>query len=422
MREQATLDPLAPAGSAPSSGVADVSAKPLLEQLDRVIFGALLVFVLFLSRIAMAQIALGVALIAWSLRRRVAPGPLVWPTAILPASVFALLTLASACFSLDPSRSLPHMREFVLFGILFLVPNALSSRRQVELLLHGMLAAALVLGLWGVAQYVLWQGGTEHRIRGPLSHWMTYAGLVTFATTLAIGYAAYHPCRRRRVAYAGVAVFLSVVLALTLTRGAYLAVTAALGLALLMRKPGALMLLPIALGLAFLIAPSDVRTRVLSSTSGEDDTTVDRLYLWRSGLRMIGDHPVFGLGLSMVNVAYEEYRDPNAPKRRNMHLHDNVIQIAAERGLPALLCWIWMFVALGRGIVRRFREADAALRPAAAGILLSFVAFHVLGIGEYNFGDSEILMASLFLFALPDVMGTPAAGVATPVTPAGGAV
>lgn len=411
-------------GAAAPPGPGAVAALPSpVPQLDRVTFGGLLVFALFLSRIAMAQIALGTAFVSWLLRRWLAPSErLVVPRAALPAAAFAALTVVSCLLSSDPGRSLPRVREFVLYGILFLVPNALRTRRQVEALLHAIMASSLVLSVWGIVQYALGEGGTEHRISGPLSHWMTFAGLVTFSASLAMAYAAYHPCPRRRLAYAAVALLNGVTLALSLTRGAYLAVIAALALLLFLRKPAALVLLPVVLGGAFLVAPADVRSRVLSSLSGHDDTTVDRFYLWGSGLEMIADRPLFGLGLSRVNVAYADYRDPKAPKLQNTHLHDNLLQIAAERGLPALACWIWFFAVLGRDVVRSFRDADATRKPAAAGVLLAFVAFHVIGIGEYNFGDSEILMAMLLLCSVPKVLeslpGEGAAPAAAPGTPA----
>ena len=43
----------------------------------------------------------------------------------------------------------------------------------------------------------------------------------------------------------------------------------------------------------------------------------------------------------MVIKVYPYYRDPNAVQQLNSHLHNVPLQIAAERGLPALAVWLW---------------------------------------------------------------------------------
>jgi O-antigen ligase len=57
---------------------------------------------------------------------------------------------------------------------------------------------------------------------------------------------------------------------------------------------------------------------------------------------MVRDHPLLGVGPDQVKEAYTDY--PWATRRP--HLHNNVVQIAAERGLPALAAWLWLIVAI----------------------------------------------------------------------------
>ncbi len=83
------------------------------------------------------------------------------------------------------------------------------------------------------------------------------------------------------------------------------------------------------------------------------------------------------------------------------HVHDNVLQIAVELGWAGLAIWlVWMAIAL----VLVFRDArrfagrsvgwlSLGLFGALSGLLLN-------GLVEYNFGDSEILMAFGFLMGL----------------------
>jgi O-antigen ligase len=83
----------------------------------------------------------------------------------------------------------------------------------------------------------------------------------------------------------------------------------------------------------------------------------------------------------------------------NPHLHNVPVQIAAERGLPALAIWLWFIVVLTTDLVRRFRTDPHRVLPAAA--LAAVVAMLAAGLFEYNFGDSEFLMLFLLVVTLP---------------------
>jgi O-antigen ligase len=75
------------------------------------------------------------------------------------------------------------------------------------------------------------------------------------------------------------------------------------------------------------------------------------------------------------------------------------LQIAAERGLPALAVWLWFIVALCVAAFRLFRSQADNVPPAAA--LAAIAAMLAAGLFEYNFGDSEFLMLFLVLVTLP---------------------
>jgi hypothetical protein len=75
------------------------------------------------------------------------------------------------------------------------------------------------------------------------------------------------------------------------------------------------------------------------------------------------------------------------------------VQIAAERGLPALGVWVWFIVLLMVDLTGRLRRARESFLPAAA--LAATVGMLAAGLFEYNFGDSEFLMLFLVLITLP---------------------
>jgi len=89
------------------------------------------------------------------------------------------------------------------------------------------------------------------------------------------------------------------------------------------------------------------------------------------------------------------------------HLHNNLIQIAAERGLLGLACWLWIWVAYGYHtwrIYRRLGPEDPGAKALVVGSLASVIGFHTEGLFEHTFGDSEVITLTYFLMALPFVV------------------
>jgi O-antigen ligase len=104
----------------------------------------------------------------------------------------------------------------------------------------------------------------------------------------------------------------------------------------------------------------------------------------------------------MVQRYYPLYRDEDAPQWHVPHLHNNTLQIAAANGLfaaAAYLAFMALFFARTIVLLRRERRPDRA--ALLAGALLAGTALFVAGFFEYNFGDTEVEMASLLVFAVP---------------------
>ena len=118
---------------------------------------------------------------------------------------------------------------------------------------------------------------------------------------------------------------------------------------------------------------------------------------------MVSNHPWLGVGPNMVAEVYPVYMVPGAPHRENLHLHNNLVQIAAERGVPCLIAWLWLFGVAFAASVRSFRRhrADPRARALAAGAIGVLIATFLAGLFEYNFGDSEFQMLFLFAMTVP---------------------
>src|SRR5207245_1628739 len=149
-----------------------------------------------------------------------------------------------------------------------------------------------------------------------------------------------------------------------------------------------LAILPILAAVFIAVAPGQIAKRYASMFNMNDPTVVDRVTMLHIGERMIRTHPLTGVGPNMVQRLYVEYHGsdplagPDGVVHINPHLHNNLLQIAAERGLPALAVWLWFIVALARDLLKRFSAGRH--RTLAAGGLATVMAVLIAGLFEYN--------------------------------------
>jgi O-antigen ligase len=238
---------------------------------------------------------------------------------------------------------------------------------------------------------------TEKRPEGSLTLYMTYSGVVMLVLCSATARLLFY--REQRI-WPGIALpALAVGLAVTFTRNAWVGAMAAIGTLFAIRDRRLLLALPLVAGLFLVTAPDALRSRALSTFDVQDPSNRDRVAMWTIGWRIVLDHPLAGVGPDMVKEVYADYRPAQYVNPTNPHLHNVPIQIAAERGLPALAAWLWFVAVALRDLWRQLgRGPMSAL--AAAG-LSAVIAMLAAGMFEYNFGDSEFLMLLLGLMTLP---------------------
>jgi O-antigen ligase len=204
---------------------------------------------------------------------------------------------------------------------------------------------------------------------------------------------------RERVWPALVMPALVMAIALTSTRMAWVGVCAAAAVLLIMKDFRLLAILPLAAAITFAAAGPAITHRLMSMFDANDPTRRDRVAMLIEGEHMVRDHPLFGVGPNMVETVYPQYRVPEAVQTLNPHLHNVPMQIAAERGLPALALWLVFVVVLARGLWQRMRTRE--LRTITAAAVAALIGMLAAGLFEYNFGDSEFLMLFLLLITLP---------------------
>ena len=366
--------------------------------LERVALWLLLAFVASLQlSIAAAGILLTAALLAWAVllvrdhARPAAPG------FMLPLLAYAGVTLVSAAFSLDPVASFIDSKQLVLLLIVPLVYYVARGRNAL-LVIDVILAVGAVSAAIGIVQYgLLHYDSLRLRPEGALTHYMTYSGTLMLVLCAAVARVVFGS--RDRIWPALVMPALVVALAVSLGRNAWVGACVAVAVLLALRDFRLTALLPVAIALVFALAPDNVTNRMMSMFDLRDPSNQDRVAMLEVGQGIVRDHPLTGVGPAMVQQVYPQYRPAYAVQPVNPHLHNVPMQIAAERGLPALAIFLWFVVSLGVALVRLVRGSTDRLLPATALAVLS--AMLAAGLFEYNFGDSEFLMLFLVLITLP---------------------
>jgi O-antigen ligase len=197
---------------------------------------------------------------------------------------------------------------------------------------------------------------------------------------------------------------ISLALLVSLTRSAWLALVAALvGLAAVARPR--LLLAAAPLAAAFLIvAPVPLVHRMISIVNVHDESNYDRVVMAEAGLRMVAERPLLGLGPDMVKRYWPVYHHPSAPRLVTPHLHNAYLQLAGERGLPALASYFALLGCAATASWRGYRAGLAAGNGAAdlhLGVLAALAGFSIAALFENNWGDTEVQRLVLFLLAVP---------------------
>lgn len=350
--------------------------------------------------ISASQIFLGLAFLFWLIqliRSKQKPG---FPGFYWPLLVFALLTLASCIRSDNPAVSFHDSRSLLILLIIPLVYSAFQQKKQIRLANLGLLASAFISLLYSFTYYLV-KAAPGERIAGFMGHYMTQSGLLVLVCALALSMFAFTQGKMRYV-WGSAFILASAGSLLTITRSAWIGIVVVVIIILLLYKPKALILVPVVVLVIYFLSPQPVKRRAMSIFDTKVTSNKLRIEYFGAGLKIIRDYPVFGTGPNTVHVIFQRPQyGLSIEARDNVHLHNNFIQIAAERGIPTMLAWAAFLAFALLALVKQLKNKDPSQRPYSAAALAALLGMVVAGLFEYNFGDSEVVTLFLYLLTLP---------------------
>jgi O-antigen ligase len=312
--------------------------------------------------------------------------------------------------SSEPSIGTGAVRKFVLFAMGFLAANFVINDDRARLCYAALLGTAAVTSLAALGQFALrytkfqaTQSLTDDpmvlaRITGFMGHWMTFSGEQLLIWCAAVP--AVMVLGRRWLLPLGI---VGAALVLSFTRSAWLgALGGFLAVALLLpRKIVIGVVVPVVLVIA--AASGLIYHRIAISFEPQNfSPDSGRLVMAITGFQMIQDHPVFGVGPERIHTEFPRYYHGNDLANFYYgHLHNNILQIAAERGLLCLAAFLWFIFQVYADLGRMLKTAPPKNRWNILSAIAAVTGFLIAGLFEYNFGDSEVLLLLLFIISLP---------------------
>ncbi|HKC63253.1 MAG TPA: O-antigen ligase family protein, partial [Pyrinomonadaceae bacterium] len=137
-----------------------------------------------------------------------------------------------------------------------------------------------------------------------------------------------------------------------------------------------------------------------------DQSITWRETVWREGFDLLLSSPrhlLVGVGMDSIKNHWREWGLFDEGRIPVGHMHNTPLQLALERGVPALLLWIIFIFIYARMLWRMARSKGVEgwiERGIVLGALGGLIGFLASGMFEYNFGDSEVVMAFYFIMGL----------------------
>jgi len=254
-----------------------------------------------------------------------------------------------------------------------------------------------------------WSSGRDWRATGFFNHWVTYSEVLQLIASLALG---IFLSLRRKTKRTGLLLALAVLglmfaLGMTVTRASWIGFGVAVVAMLLLTSSRRTILIvgacaiPIILAGAFLLQ----QRRSIGFIDKQDQSTSWREMVWKEGVQLLISKPrhlVFGVGPDSIKSHWREWGLFDNGRLPIGHMHSNLLQIALERGLPALIVWLILMAVYVRMLWRisRRETIDEFSRGLVIGALGGALGFLTSGLVHYNWGDSEVVTVFYFIMGL----------------------
>lgn len=271
--------------------------------------------------------------------------------------IFMLFILVSGVFNKGFVSFEKSIVLIVIAAVYFLVSNVIVNRRLAENAVKIIVLSSVPAALVGFVLYFTaptnegwidptFSGEITARAYSTFGNPNVYAAFLIVATILSVAMSIDKEDENSFFFYSAASILNSLALALTWSRGAWLAVIiAALGFIIIRsRRAPKLLLIPamcIPVGIFFI--PASFIERILSIFNLGDTSISSRLSIWRSSIEMLRDNLFIGVGVGEEAFS-EEFLTYAEDSVTAPHSHNLFLEIGCEIGIFALLFFVYLLI------------------------------------------------------------------------------
>lgn len=321
---------------------------------------------------------------------------------ILYVFIYAAATCASVTFTGSLYTGL-IMAVFILST--FVMENSVKSKKQLDLLVAGMVAAGVLVSLYGFYQYIFGISGSSAwtddemfsistRVYSTLQNPNVLSEYLLLLIPLSAACLFTAKGMLKKFAFLCSTGIMCVCMILTFSRAGWLGLLFAAAVFLVLLDRRYILLGVAGVILLFLAAPDVIISRFTSIGDMADGSTSYRVAIWLGTISMLKDYWVCGIGpgTAAFNIIYPSYSYNTATAQ---HSHNLFLQIVSDCGICGLIIFLLLIIVFIRMMCSAIsKEKDRTAKIFQISALSSVGGFMVQSMADYSFYNYRVM----FLF------------------------
>ena len=323
--------------------------------------------------------------------------------------LFIIVTLASGFTSLALGTSIPiAILSTAFMSAYLLIRTCFKGQKSIDFALAIFIIAAAATGFVAVYQVAIGYVNTTWvdrdlfaalglRVYSTFGNPNVYGAYLLLAIPAAAAMILYAKNHFYKLIAAGITGLLLVSLALTYSRGCYLALAVSVLVFVLLIEKRMIVLFVAGLAAVPFVLPASMLARLASIVNFEDTSTAFRLNIYRASIRILEDFWMAGLGqgIEAYNQVYPFYAFAAVP---SPHSHNLFLQIFLETGIIGLVVFLAVLACFFRTQLSFMRRtSDSRRKIVSAALTAAVVGFLFQGMFDHVFYNYRVML-TFFIF------------------------
>jgi len=332
-------------------------------------------------------------------------------------AILLLIMLVSTSYALDKKLALTESARFLTYIFMyFIIKYEFNKKKQIDILLRCYIFISFVLGCIGIIQHFTGFAltekfiktnafGTGTRIAATLFNPNAYGAYLILIIFPVIMLSIYEKNKNKKIMYIFLSILLFTNLVMTLSRNAFLG----FGLGVLVLGLIYSIKLIFALGgfsILICFIPSVFQRLKDVPNSSQNES---RIKLWKTAIKMIQEHPIFGVGngnfVTRYNEYVKKYKELKYQEYQNYPSHNSYLKVQSELGIIGIVSFLGIVsIALFRVKKLYITTTDKFHRAFYMGVMASMVAFLFMNLSDNLFFVPKATTYFWFLLATVEAL------------------